>query len=329
MRPWYLIQGNNRVTETFRDIQREEDERIRDATIHPETSKWKLGVSVDALNDRRNRYVNIMPYERNRVKLGLVSGNDYINASYITINVPGQSAVKGNYIATQGPTRNTWPQFWQMCFHECPEEHIVIISVTPLVENGREKCFLYWPTKDAGMSTIHVPKRQAASNLPKDVSVFETDLDVEYISESIGNGYVKTNLAIIPSDGTFPMKIVHHFYFDKWKDMSKPDEIEPILELSRHSHRVSSPGNPIIVHCSAGVGRSGTFITLDHLIHDTLDFTRDEPVQGYPNDLIEEIVRQLRRQRQKMVQLVDQFTFIYQFANAVYDQKQRAIRDRY
>lgn len=329
-----MKQSGKELAEKFQFIQIQEDERLRDATIKTIDSRWSLGVSVLERNDSRNRYVNIMPYERNRVKLDVIKGNDYINASYVKINVPGQSISPGYYIATQGPTKKTWGQFWQMCYHSCSHENIVIVMVTPLKEHGRAKCFPYWPTgEDNENSSDHVrvsPKEQYPGG-QSDLSCFEDELEVICEdSRRIEDYYTLTTHKIKPRNpSTGPAKMVHHFYFDQWKDMSKPEEIVPIMKLCEHSHRLNSPGNPIIVHCSAGVGRSGTFITLDHLIHDTADFKLSlgtistegsrVPIEHYNHDLIEQIVLQLRSQRLKMVQMIDQYMFIYHAAKYLYD----------
>ncbi|SCU94147.1 LADA_0G06854g1_1 [Lachancea dasiensis] len=309
--PWYLSQNNLDVVSKFQYIQHQEDLRLRDATLNPEGSKWSLGVSVKHTNRERNRYVNIMPYERNRVKLKLKSGNDYVNASYVKVQVPRQSLRAGHYIATQGPTDRSASQFWQMCYQQCPGENMVIVMVTPLVEHHRRKCAEYWPREPG--SCVTVAQEQCGD------SKFETGLEVRNINVEHRAAYTLSTLQIVPSDVRFPQKTVHHFYFERWRDMSKPDEVLPILELSRHSHRLNSPNNPMIVHCSAGVGRSGTFITLDHLFHDTHDFATPQPGQDYQHDLIEQIVLQLRSQRLKMVQTVDQYLFIYHAAQHVFD----------
>lgn len=106
--PWYIRQRDTDLLGKFKFIQNQEDGRLREATNGTVNSRWSLGVSIEPRNDARNRYVNIMPYERNRVHLKTLSGNDYINASYVKVNVPGQSIEPGYYIATQGPTRKTW-----------------------------------------------------------------------------------------------------------------------------------------------------------------------------------------------------------------------------
>lgn len=327
--PWYLNQSDQELKRKFNSIQGEEDKRLREATTDlANESRWSLGVSIQPQNDFRNRYVNIMPYERNRVHLNVAKGNDYINASHVKVDVPDQSLSAGYYIATQGPTKNTSGQFWQMCYDECPGNDIVIVMVTPLVEHGREKCFPYWPLgpKSNDITRIVSSQQYPADNMV-DLSSFGQSLEVKYeSSERFNNQYTLTTLKLIPKDGdkSLPTKTVHHFYFDQWRDMSKPQEVIPIMELCQHSHRLNSKGNPIIVHCSAGVGRSGTFIALDHIIHDTADFHRKEecsrlePNLQYKNDLIEQIVLQLRSQRMKMVQMSDQFKFIYHAARYLY-----------
>ncbi|CCH58875.1 hypothetical protein TBLA_0B00300 [Henningerozyma blattae CBS 6284] len=332
--PEYLKQSDKELVHKFKYIQYQEDQRLRDATVNPDTSRWSLGKSVLKSNSSRNRYVNIMPYDRNRVKLNVIRGNDYINASYVKLNVRNQSINPGYYIATQGPTSNTWQQFWQMCYSSCPFENIVIVMVTPLNENGREKCYQYWPMGEKyGDSNRKISKIQTPGG-PDDVSEFPNELEVEFVKAKRVNGdYVITTLNLKPiGENSYgkPIKTIHHFYFDQWKDMSRPEEVVPIMHLCQHSHSLNSNENPIIVHCSAGVGRSGTFIALDHLLHDTNDFkivpTAGSgsggiriPMQHYDHDLVEQVVMQLRIQRLKMVQMVEQFAFIYHAARYLYE----------
>lgn len=326
--PWYLHQPDRELVEKFSFIQHQEDERLRNATLDIDNSKWSLGASVLPRNDLRNRYVNIMPYEKNRVKLKVAQGNDYINASYVKVEVPDQSLHPGKYIATQGPTEDTWAQFWQMCYHECPHQDIVVVMVTPLEEHGRRKCFPYWPRGTSNGDRVKVaPKTQSIRNT-SDISEFPSDICIEFKESSkIHDYYTLTTLVLKPLSGNGTIKTVHHFYFDLWRDMSKPDQVLPIMQLCRHSHSLNHGRNPIIVHCSAGVGRSGTFIALDHLMNDTTDFkisvTPDSPtmnpVKYYDHDLIEQIVLQLRSQRLKMVQMIDQYLFIYHAASYLYD----------
>ena len=324
--PWYLTQPESELVHKFKDIQRLEKRRIDDGLDHSSTSPWSLGISTDDINSYRNRYSNIMPYERSRVKLPVVRGNDYINASYVNVDVEDQNIATGHYIATQGPTRHTWQQFWQMCYAECPHEDIVIVMVTPLVELGREKCFPYWPQGEEYNDTERDIPRVQSPGGPDDTSVFATELSLKIISSKrYDDNYTLSTLTLEPSDGSAgPVKRVHHFYFDQWQDMSRPEEIVPIMTLSKHAHKLNPRGSPIITHCSAGVGRSGTFIALDHMLHNTRDFAHNSnssqltPVSSYQDDLIEQIVMQLRSQRMTMVQLKDQYVFLYHAAMYLY-----------
>lgn len=317
--PRWLLQSDTQLTSKYRSINHEEDIHISSRDPY-----WALDTSLKRVNEYRNRYTNILTYDRTRVKLNVVSGNDYINASYIKLNIDqGQTYgvhdknSTGYYIATQGPTHRTWGQFWQMCYHECPQEDIVIVMVTPLVEGSREKCYKYWPSCEGEKRII--PKVQKSSPQPGDYSEFPYELEVECIGKRrYPDGYVLTELSLKSLVGEEAVqkgcKRVHHLYFDQWQDFGRPNKILPIANLSRHAHQLlgTSRENPIIVHCSAGVGRSGTFITLDYLMYFIFDrygsAVRDE---SEDEDLVELTVRQLRSQRMKMVQMKDQFLFVY------------------
>ena len=321
--PQWLLQSDTQLNSKYRSINREEDMHISSRD-----TDWSVETSLKRINEYRNRYTNILTYDRTRVKLNVVSGNDYINASYIKLNLnqgqthgtPSKNST-GYYIATQGPTHRTWGQFWQMCYHECPQDDIVIVMVTPLVEGPREKCYKYWPSCEGEKMVI--PKVQKPSSQLGDVSEFPYELEVECISSRrYPDGYVLTELSLGPiGDETVKTgsKRVHHLYFDQWQDFGRPNEILPIANLSRHAHQLlsTSRDNPIIVHCSAGVGRSGTFITLDYLMY--FIFDRYKGIgQDEDKDLVELTVRQLRSQRMRMVQMKDQFLFVYHSLRYLY-----------
>lgn len=215
--PWYLAQSESELAGKFGRILKLEKRHLEDGLAHRETSPWSLGVSTDEANSYRNRYSNIMPYEKSRVKLEVLHGNDYINASYVDVDVKGQSVLPGHYIATQGPTRYTWQQFWQMCYGECPGDDIVVVMVTPLIEQGREKCFPYWPQGPKyNDEQRDIPRVQTAGD-PNDSSEFACALNLKFEStERYDNSYTLTTLTLAPSDGSSdPPKRVHHFYFDQ------------------------------------------------------------------------------------------------------------------
>lgn len=342
--PWYLDQPLGDLKMKYQYIQYKEDLRLRDATLNPETSKYSLGVSVLQENSKRNRYCDIMPYERNRVTLEtLNSTNDYINASYIKLDFLANT--KKYYIATQGPTRRTVNQFWTMVFQKCvlgPD--VVIVMVTPLVEQNREKCFLYWPSSTSISKNMHIPRVQNV-NGKNDVSIFEEDLNLEFISEEKyyhsplsdatehHHNHIYTKLKLTNRQ-TGECKNIHHLYFDRWADMSSPTSVDNILGLITHCNELNAKfGNPIISHCSAGVGRTGTFIALDYLYTSFLQNNKNlvpfvKPgnlsTQGHAflktdhlqqqqqlEDLVQKTVLKLRLQRMHMVQTFDQYVFLY------------------
>ncbi|KAL6948498.1 hypothetical protein ACO0QE_000964 [Hanseniaspora vineae] len=351
--PWYLDQPLGDLKMKYQYIQYKEDLRLRDATLNPETSNYSLGVSVLRENSKRNRYCDIMPYERNRVTLNtLHSTNNYINASYIKLDFLANT--KKYYIATQGPTKRTLHQFWTMVFQKCvlgPD--VVIVMVTPLVEQNREKCFPYWPSSISEEKILHIPKVQNVDG-KNDISVFEEELNLEFISEEKyyhsplphakeqHHNHIYTKLKLTNLQ-TGEYRNIHHLYFDKWADMSSPTSVDNILGLITHCNELNAKfGNPVISHCSAGVGRTGTFIALDYLYtsylgnhrklvpsvkHETsstgehaFSNTADSEHQQKQNleDLVQKTVLKLRSQRMHMVQTFNQYLFLYKAVKTFY-----------
>uniref|UniRef100_H3B2S0 Tyrosine-protein phosphatase non-receptor type 13 n=1 Tax=Latimeria chalumnae TaxID=7897 RepID=H3B2S0_LATCH len=226
-------------------------------------------------NKRKNRYKNILPYDTTRVHLGQDGG--YINASFIKLPVGDEELV---YIACQGPLPHTMADFWQMVWEQ--ESH-VIAMMTQEVEGGKIKCQRYWP--EALNVTTMVDER-----LKLTVTKFQ-QLDNFVIRilelENVQMGEVRQ---------------VTHLNFTSWPDHGTPNEPEQLLTFisyMRHIHKLG----PIVTHCSAGIGRSGTLICIDavlDLISRNLDFD------------ISDIVRTMRLQRHGMIQTEDQYIFCYQ-----------------
>ncbi|XP_052244016.1 tyrosine-protein phosphatase 10D-like [Dreissena polymorpha] len=231
----------------------------------------------------KNRYTNIMPFDHSRVKLRAlddVEGSDFINANYI----PGYNS-RREYIATQGPMQMTFDDFWRMIWEQNVD---AIVMLTKLAEKGRMKCDQYWPNANA--------------------PVFYGEVVVSIKSESNLSDYTLRIFEIKTSNG--PSRIVKQFWYLKWPDMGCPEDPQMLLDFVKsvreHTHR---PGrtNPTVVHCSAGVGRTGTFIAVDHLLqyirnHDTVN--------------IYQLVLDMREHRVNMVQTEDQFIYIYECLKA-------------
>lgn len=255
----------------------------------------------DGLKFKGNRYADILPYDRNRVKLITKDGyHNYINASHV--HLPFQSSLETplkQFIVSQGPTEKTTPQFWRMCHDECKSDRIVIVMLTPLKENEKEKCFPYW-MKDASYSS---KRFQGTLSLKKGKSF------------AYGESIVVTELAL--GD-----KMVYHVHFTDWKDYDRPYSFNRILSLSRLVHELVGLDGLLVVHCSAGVGRSGTFLVAyyilnycRHLLADYGNGGVQDPFKtpdGAPKpDLIYDLVLQLRAQRMMMVQSRSQYFFLY------------------
>uniref|UniRef100_A0A8D2G3K0 Receptor-type tyrosine-protein phosphatase eta n=1 Tax=Theropithecus gelada TaxID=9565 RepID=A0A8D2G3K0_THEGE len=231
-----------------------------------------------AENRGKNRYNNVLPYDISRVKLSVQthSTDDYINANYM----PGYHSKK-DFIATQGPLPNTLKDFWRMVW----EKNVyAIIMLTKCVEQGRTKCEEYWPSKQA-----------------QDYG----DITVAMTSEIVLPEWTIRDFTMknIQTSESHPLR---QFHFTSWPDHGVPDTTDLLINfryLVRDYMKQSPPESPILVHCSAGVGRTGTFIAIDRLIY---QIENENTVDVYG------IVYDLRMHRPLMVQTEDQYVFLNQ-----------------
>ena len=227
-------------------------------------------------NKVKNRFKLIYPYDKSRVTLTAKINSinsDYINASMI----PGYYT-KECFIAAQGPKENTMQDFWQMIVEN---EIVNIVMVTNLVESGRRKCEAYFPLK-IGEKVVIGP--------------YEINLD----KEEVRNGYTIRKMSI---DHMGKITQVKHFHFTAWPDHDVPtlyDELLLFVSKVQEGHIKTKA--PILVHCSAGVGRTGTFITLYNLLS---AIQQNKPINIYST------VNAMREHRPQMVQAFAQYKFIY------------------
>ncbi|TRZ00617.1 hypothetical protein DNTS_015387 [Danionella cerebrum] len=233
-------------------------------------------------NRGKNRYNNILPYDSTRVKLSCMdddSCSDYINASYI----PGNN-FRREYIATQGPLPGTKDDFWRMLWEQNVHN---IVMVTQCVEKGRVKCDHYWP-------------------LDQD-PLYYGDLIVQMQSESVLPEWTIREFRICSEDRLSFSRLVRQFHYTVWPDHGVPENTHTLVQFVRsvrdYVNRTPFAG-ATVVHCSAGVGRTGTFISLDRLLQqlDTNAHTLD----------IYSVVFELRLHRTHMVQTESQYSFLYQ-----------------
>lgn len=239
-------------------------------------------------NKSKNRYKNILPFNDTRVILQNadpdVVGSDYINANYVknTRREPGDQKV---YIATQGCLATTVNDFWQMVWQENTR---VIVMTTREVEKGRNKCVPYWPdpetSKEMGPYIVtHKSERDA------------TDYKLRMLEIALGSKPQKS-------------RTIWHFQYMSWPDHGVPQEPGGVLSFLEqvNGRQCEHPNSgPMIIHCSAGIGRTGTIVVIDMIIETITTIGLDCDID------IAKIIQMVREQRSGMVQTEAQYKFIY------------------
>uniref|UniRef100_A0A8C1FPH9 protein-tyrosine-phosphatase n=1 Tax=Cyprinus carpio carpio TaxID=630221 RepID=A0A8C1FPH9_CYPCA len=229
------------------------------------------------INKPKNRYANVIAYDHTRVALSNndgVPGGDYINANFID----GYRR-QGAYIATQGPMPDTFSDFWRLVW----EQHTAnIIMITKLEEKSRNKCDQYWPSR--GTETYGLMQ----------VTLLDT---VELAT------YCVRTFALIKS-GSGEKRELRQFQFTAWPDQGVPEHPTLFLAFLRRVKACNPPdAGPIVVHCSAGVGRTGCFIVIDAMLERV---KQEKTIDVYGH------VTLMRSQRNYMVQTEEQYVFIYE-----------------
>uniref|UniRef100_A0A8C1XUW1 protein-tyrosine-phosphatase n=1 Tax=Cyprinus carpio TaxID=7962 RepID=A0A8C1XUW1_CYPCA len=238
-----------------------------------QTAPWETAKKDE--NRNKNRYGNIIAYDHTRVRLQLLEGDphsDYINANYID----GYHRPR-HYIATQGPMQETVRDFWRMIWQE---NSASIVMVTNLVEVGRVKCVRYWPDETELYGDIKV-------------TLIETEPLAEYVIRTF----------TVQKKGHHEIREIRQFHFTSWPDHGVPCYATGLLGFIRQVKFLNPPdAGPIVVHCSAGAGRTGCFIAVDIM----LDMAESEGVVDIFN-----CIRELRSQRVNMVQTEEQYVFVH------------------
>ncbi|XP_053573320.1 tyrosine-protein phosphatase non-receptor type 9 [Bombina bombina] len=248
-------------------------------------------VSIAAVNRDRNRYGDVPCLDQTRVKLKRVNWHersDYINASYIDGYLQ-----KNMYIGTQGPLENTFSDFWQMVW----EQNVMVIVMTTRVEEGsHKKCGQYWPL---------IPGSPASYG-----PVTVTNKAVETHQH-----HKKSILQLSTRQGR-ENRLISHLQFLSWPDFGVPnsaaalihfrgvvkeEQMKAVQELG-NSWRDPPGGPPIVVHCSAGIGRTGTFCTLDICLSQLEDVSSVN---------IKQTVQKMRKQRAFSIQTPEQYYFCH------------------
>ncbi|WBW74193.1 protein tyrosine phosphatase Pyp1 [Schizosaccharomyces osmophilus] len=273
--------------EKFSNLEFREQQRL--ASCADKDSKWCTVDSLSNFTYKKNRYSDIVPFNLTRVHLkhkDSNQGKDYINASYVNTNT-------ANYIACQASLALSLEDFWEMTWDHF-EDFGSVVMLGSFYEAGREMSVPYWPQD--GVLSQHTYGLYTV-----------TLLETKRINAS---GCILRKLDI-KREGSTGSKEINHFQYENWSDCNSPERISLMINFLKFVNSYDRTG-PLIVHCSAGVGRTGTFIVLDTLLR-----LPDESLRNFSlgTEISEDVVFQhidyIRNQRMKMVQSFTQFKFIY------------------
>ncbi|VDI09962.1 tyrosine-protein phosphatase non-receptor type 11 [Mytilus galloprovincialis] len=253
-------------------------------------------------NKPRNRYKNILPFDHTRIVLRdgdpQVIGSDYINGNLISTEDDNLDLKKG-YIATQGALPNTVVDFWRMVWQENCR---TIVMTTKEVERGKVKAVRYWPGPD-----------HPENNLTQSWDVYDGKMTLKHISQKQDTDFIYREFELYREgrDGKqleSTPRSIYHYHFLPWPDYGVPGDPGSVLNflniVNTKQDSIKEAG-PVVVHCSAGIGRTGTFIVIDIILNQIKLFGLECEID------IQKTIQMVRSQRSGMVQTEAQYKFVY------------------
>ncbi|KAL4888532.1 protein-tyrosine phosphatase-like protein [Aspergillus ambiguus] len=349
---WLRVAANDRdkgytVSEQFLELEKNELERMKralsyekstDSTLVGASDKFRVaGIEKGA----KNRYNDIYPFDHSRVKLQDVSpdGCDYVNASFLKAEYSDN-----RYIATQAPVPDTFADFWRVVWEQ---DVRLVVSLTAEVERGQTKCHPYWVSGDYGPFQVNnFSEKYIYLNSPGMEQVDAgPDPTLASTNEDSNNPcIIVRHFGVSHSAFPFqPLREVMQLQYPYWPDFGTTSQPSHLVRLVEQCNKMrnatattpcsdcgSRPGaqRPVVVHCSAGCGRTGTFCTVDSVL-DMLSRQRagkttcpdcsssngncgDGWLQDEKTDLIAKTVSDFRKQRPSMVQNLSQYVLCYE-----------------
>ncbi|XP_049646734.1 tyrosine-protein phosphatase non-receptor type 20 [Suncus etruscus] len=275
------INGKSIIQDSFKMLQKTEFGIFQEfMSLEFKTISDACSCGSKFSNREKNRYRDILPYDSTRVPLG--ENKDYINASYIRII---NSEEEYFYIATQGPLPGTMDDFWQMVVENNSD---VIVMITRELEGGIVKCHHYWPiseSKPLELSSCRISLKKYQMCQDFVIRIFQVE------RKSTGTSH-----------------LVKQLQFTNWPDHGTPASVEDFIKYTRYVRKSHHTG-PLVVHCSAGVGRTGVFLCVDVV------FCAIE--KNFTFNILN-IVSQMRQQRPGMIQTKEQYHFCYKVVLEVF-----------
>nr|XP_046254938.1 tyrosine-protein phosphatase non-receptor type 2a [Scatophagus argus] len=269
------------MEEEFKDIDSSGRWQNLYNEIRNQANEYPYKVAKLPANRNLNRYRDVSPYDHSRVKLEN-SENDYINASLVMVEEAQRA-----YILSQGPLRNTCGHFWLMIWEQCSK---AVIMLNRVIEKGSEKCAQYWPTTEE-----------------QQLSFTDTGFVVRLLSEH-DQSYYTIRVLQLQNTMTGESREIYHFHYTTWPDFGVPESPASFLNFLfkvRESGSLGPEHGPSVVHCSAGIGRSGTFALVDTCL--VLMDRRTDPSSVD----IQKVLLDMRDYRMGLIQTPDQLRFSY------------------